>query len=168
VTSDMVVAGPLWTEISSRCILLVDVILLVVLCLLHILAIQSSVPAANDKAQLAESVRSGATGGLTIVGILIPLSVLAIQLRTGTSSDGTGLPNSVLIDFFVAAVWLIVSLAAGLYVLFVAAIRGTYEDIGQRKDVVILFGYQLIFLFVGVCRMIWGMSGLVGSLLSAS
>ena len=51
--------------------------------------------------------RGGATGGLTIVGILIPLSVLAIQLRAGTSDVETRLPNAVLIDFFMGDVWLV-------------------------------------------------------------
>ena len=166
MTTQQVLANPVWPNIWSRHVLWVDVVLLVIACGLHAISASSPARATSDPGKLAESVRGGATGGLTIVGILIPLSVLAIQLRAGTSDVDTRLPNAVLIDFFMGDVWLVFSLAFGLYVLFVAAMRGTYEDIGQKKSVVMAFGFQLMFLFVGVFRLVWGLSGLVGSLLA--
>ncbi len=168
MNSASVAVSPLWSELTSRPILLLDVAILIVVCTIHLVSIQSPARDAEDKTKLAEAVRGGATGGLTIVGILIPLTVLAIQMRAGSSAAGQGLSSAVLIDFFVGDVWLVVSLAFGLYVVFVAAMRGTYEDVGQRKDVVALFGLQLMFLFVGVFRIVWGLSGLVGSLLPSS
>jgi hypothetical protein len=162
----IVTATGLWDEVFSRCSLLVDVVLLVVLCALHALPVLGSPSKpADDKSKLADSVRGASASGLTIVGILIPLSVVAIQLRGGSGDAGNHLPGAVLIDFFVGDVWLVVSLAFGLYVVFVVAMRGTYEDVGQRQDVKLLFGFQLMFLFVGVFRLVWGLSDLVSSLL---
>jgi hypothetical protein len=158
----------LWQAIVNRRVLLVDVFLILILGTLHVIAYMGPISASPNKEKLAESIRGAATGGLTIVGILIPLSVLAIQLRGGTSAVAERLPESVLVDFFVGDMWLVVSLGCGLYVVFVAAMRGLFEDIGQRKDVGILFGFQLIMLFVGVFRLVWGLEGLVSALLPSS
>jgi hypothetical protein len=159
-------AADLGGAIVGRPALLVDLGVLLVLGVLHVLSNLSPVQAAPDKAKLAESLRGGSTGGLTIVGILIPLSVIAIQLRSGTGVVAQSLPHSLLVDFFVGDVWLVISLTCGLYVLFVTALRGTFVDVGQSRTIRILFGFQLIFLFVGVYRLVWGLAGLVGSLLS--
>jgi hypothetical protein len=71
---------------------------------IHIVSIQSGARDADDKPKLAEAVRGGSTAGLTIVGILIPLSILAIRLRGGTGEAAKTLPSSVLLDFFVGDV----------------------------------------------------------------
>jgi hypothetical protein len=155
----------LWQAVVDRPVLLIDVLLILIFGTIHVIAYLGPISPSPNKEKLAESIRGAATGGLTIVGILIPLTVLAIQLRGGTSAVAERLPTSVLVDFFVGDVWLVISLGCGLYVLFVTAMRGISEDIGTRKDVGILFGIQLIMLFVGVFRIVWGLAGLVSALL---
>lgn len=108
-------------------------------------------------------IRTAATGGLTVAGILIPLSILTIGLST--QPRGPELPQSVLVDFFVSNVWLLCSLVLGLYVLFVAGVKGYKENILRYDMVGWAFGLQLIFLGVGVFRLLWGMDALVDRLL---
>ncbi|WP_435611782.1 hypothetical protein [Streptomyces sp. bgisy159] len=117
----------------------------------------------RDLAQYADSLRGAAGGGLTVVGILLPVSVLAVQLSAG--SGAFALPDNAIADFFMAAFWLFLSLFSGVYVLFAAAIRGPKEDVARRKDVGILYGAQLFFLLVAGYRLLWGVSAVTTSML---
>jgi len=144
--------------------LLIDVALLLVLGAIHVAAWTS--PSTNDlayKESAQTGIRTAATGGLTVAGILIPLSILTIGLST--QPERLDLPSSVLVDFFVSNVWLLCSLVLGLYVLFVTGVKGYKENILRNRTVGWAFGLQLIFLGVGVLRLLWGMSGLVNKLL---
>jgi hypothetical protein len=154
-------ATSLTSAIFDREQLLVDVVLLIVLGAIHILAWQTpSDTSAKEAAQ--NGMRAAATGGLTVAGILIPLSILTIGLST--QQGGIKLSSSVLVDFFVSNVWLLCSLLLGLYVLFVAGVKGYAKNILEYDTVGWAFGLQLIFLGVGVLRLVWGMSALVNTL----
>ena len=156
-------SGSLWYVVVHRPWIWIDVVLLVALLAIQILTYLSRPTASSNPVATASALSSGASGGLTVVGILLPLSLLAIQLRTSSSS--VKLSSSALADFFVASVWLVGSLAAGLYVLFSASIRGPREDVSCRRDIGILFGAQLFLLFAGAFRLVWAISSIIGVLL---
>jgi hypothetical protein len=159
-------AVSLWSEIRDRPDLLIDVGLLIVLGFIHTAAWREIdlERATGEAKEAGAGIRAAAAAGLTVVGILVPLTVLAINLRS--NPDLTPLSNDVLVDLFVASVWLLISLACGLYVLWAAAIRA-YEanNVKGDKSVGIVVGYQLFFLFVGVFREVWGLAALVSDLL---
>ena len=113
-----------------------------------------------DQAQ--GGLRAAATAGITVAGILIPLSILTIGL---TASDKLDLPSTVLVDFFVANVWLLISLLLGLCLVYFAGVRGYRENILRSRGAGAVFGLQLLFLAVGVVRLMWGMFGLVDTLI---
>lgn len=155
-----------WHAVGNRPYWWVDLIIFGVPMLVQILAYLSKPDASPNPAAAAESLRGAATGGLTVVGILLPLSILAVQLRAGGSS--TQLSANSLADFFMASVWLFLSLTCGLYVLFSAAIRGPREDVVRNRDIGLLFGAQLFFLFVSCFRLLWAISSVITTLLPTS
>ena len=70
-----------------------------------------------------------------------------------------------IVYLFAAAFWLFLSLVCGLYVLFVAATRGYAASPLRRRDIGILFGFQLIFLAAGVFRVLCGFYSIANSFL---
>lgn len=159
----VVQAASLLSEIGERWQLLIDLALVVVFGGIHVAAWTSPRNPSGYKEAAQNGMRAAATGGLTVAGILIPLSILTIGLST--QQGGVELPTSVLVDFFVSNVWLLCSLLFGLYVLFVAGVKGYTTNILEDKTVGWAFGLQLIFLGVGVLRLVWGMSALVNALI---
>lgn len=158
----MLQATSLIAQIADRWQLLIDVAIIVVLGAVHVLAWGAPTGDSSRYKEAAQNgMRAAATGGMTVAGILIPLSILTIGLSTQT--NGLKLPGSVLVDFFVSNVWLLCSLVLGLYVLFVAAVKGYKDNILKKQSVGWAFGLQLIFLGVGVLRLVWGMSALVSA-----
>ena len=159
----IITAGGLGSSIVDRWQLLIDLGLLIVFCSIHVLAwtSPSATAAESYKEQAQTGIRAAATGGITVAGILIPLSILTITIVAGGKRT---LPATVLADFFVANVWLLVSLLFGLYVLYVTGLQGYTTNILTKRDVGFAYGFQLLFLAVGVVRLVWGMSGLVETL----
>jgi hypothetical protein len=155
----------LWESIFHRDVLLIDVLLILILCTIHFL----SWPKLNAddmkeyRGDAQTGIRAAATAGLTVAGILIPLSVLAVQLRAGPSV--AHLPRSDLVDFFVSDFWLLISVILGLYVLFYTGLRGYQRNILASRPIGVTYGWQLIFLGVGVFRLVFGMAGLVSYLI---
>jgi hypothetical protein len=162
-----VLAVALWTDIRHQHAVWVDVAILVVLGAVHVVAWATWSGRASTDAENkgGEGLRAAASGGLTVVGILVPVSLLAAQFAS--SSSNRPVPRVAIVYLFVAAVWLFVSLVLGLYVLFVAATRGYAESPLRRLDVGIAFGLQLIFLAVGVLRVLWGFWTIADSFLAA-
>jgi hypothetical protein len=154
------------SEILNRPDLGIDVAIVVICGIIHTLAwkdIDLST-ASGDAKEAGTAIRGAAAAGITVVGILVPLSILAIQLRS--NPQARPLANDVLVSLFVADVWLLLSLACGVYVLWIAAMRA-YEsrNVLGDKSVGVVIGFQLVFLFVGIFRQVWGMGGLVSDLL---
>jgi hypothetical protein len=156
-------AASLICEIGDRWQLLIDVALILILCTIHAAAWTTPADASSYKEAAQTGIRNAASGGLTVAGILIPLSILTIGLST--QNGNLDLASSVLVDFFVSNVWLLCSVLFGLYVLFVAGVQGYKDNILSRKSVGWAFGFQLILLGVGTLRLVWGMSALVNSLI---
>ena len=156
-------ATSLTGAIFDRWQLLIDVVLILVLGVIHVCAWDGPTNGDSYKDAAQNGMRAAATGGLTVAGILIPLSILTISLSSQKGS--VKLPSSVLVDFFVSNLWLLCSVLLGLYVLFVAGVKGYVNNILDHETVGWAFGLQLIFLGVGVLRLVWGMSSLVNKLI---
>ncbi len=89
-----------------------------------------------------------ATGGLTAVGILIPATLVAVQISH---------PNAAaLSSVFFGDLWFALSLVCGLYVLWISGVKVSTENVLNRKDVGISHGLQLLALLVGVARLLFG------------
>jgi hypothetical protein len=113
----------------------------------------------RDATAAADRIRETATGAISVVGILIPLTIIAQQIRASASRPGgaEAITASVLIDLLVASLWLLTSLVLGLYVLYYSAFNGYDESLLTHKQVPVLFGFQLFFLMVGVIRLVTGL-----------
>jgi hypothetical protein len=153
-----------FSSVIDRWQLLIDLGILVVLGSVHVKAWPKypDPDAASYKEQAQTGIRSAATGGITVAGILIPLSILTISLA---ANGRVKLPSTVLTDFFVANFWLLISLVLGLYVLYVAGVKGYKRNILAYRATGIAYGLQLLFLAVGVFRLFFGMYGLVDKLM---
>lgn len=98
----------------------------------------------------ATSLGSTVTGGITAVGILIPVTLAAAAIG---HPGPTGLS-----DVFFADAWFTLSLVFGLYALFSVGVRGPTQNILNRPDVGIAYGLQLIAMLVGMIRLLIGIA----------
>ena len=73
-------------------------------------------------------------GGSTVVAILLPTTVIGVQLSVATS-DRLLVGHTAAANLFLASCWLLASIIGGLYVVFVAATRGISENLHHRMDV---------------------------------
>jgi hypothetical protein len=113
----------------------------------------------NQTAQDAEERRSGAqiitassAAGITAVSILVPASMLIVQL----SSTSAALPLDVVRQVFRGALWFLLSLFCGLLVISFVPFRSPTIDVRRSMEIGIPFGFQLFSLFVGMGRLISG------------
>jgi hypothetical protein len=157
----------LWSTLFQRRVLLVDLMLLLILGFFHVVAwatLDVHRYEAYDRIETVGRVQATSTAGLTVVGILVPLTVIAIQLQSAAKRGSTDrYTMRALVDLFVASTWLLASLMASLYVLYFSAFKGYTENILAYRHIGILLGFQLFFLFVGVFRLVWGLSAIVSS-----
>jgi hypothetical protein len=117
----------------------------------------------GDPKEAGTAVRGAAAAGLTVVGILVPLSVLAVTLRANPANRP--LSTAVLVDLFIGAVWLFLSLVCGFFVLWLPGMRA-YEQKNVMSDRSVgAPRFPAVFLLVGVFRQVWGLADLVSSLL---
>ncbi len=72
----------------------------------------------------------------------------------------------VLLDFFVACIWFLISLSLGLYVLYFGVYKGYTENLLTYRHIGMIIGFQLFFLLVGVLRLVWALGTLIAGLLS--
>jgi hypothetical protein len=159
----------LWSAIRRRRILLVDVVLIILLGFMQIgsWAEIDVKKETRDRQEVAQRVRDTTTAGLTVVGILVPLTVIAVQIRASIPEKGKdAVAAPVLIDLLVANFWLLLSLLAGLYVLYLSAYKGYKESLFVHKEVGVLVGFQLFLLFVGVLRLVLGLASMVSRFIS--
>ncbi|WP_330261797.1 hypothetical protein [Streptomyces sp. NBC_00539] len=161
---DTQIASSVWGAVWGRPLWFVDLLVIFVFLVFQALSFVGAPKRDANLPEHADALRSASSGGLTVVGILLPLSFLAIQIRTSSSS--TTLSSTTLADFFLATAWLFLSLASGVWVLWISGIRGSTEDVAHRLDIGITYGAQLIFLLVGVWRLVWAVSSTITSLLT--
>jgi len=177
VVEDVSVRRPLWWHVlPHRRALLVDLAILLFLGVIHIAAwveLDLSRHRSNDPFETANRVRDTTAVGLTVVGILLPLTALGIQtlanrLRTALQEKEilTRASIFVLLDFFVACIWFVISLSLGLYVLYFGVYKGYTENLLTYRHIGMIIGFQLFFLLVGVLRLVWALGTLIAGLLS--
>jgi hypothetical protein len=148
-----------WHSILFQRWVIMDVAVLGVLWLVQLLAWISPRTLDETKAPKESSATRVSTGSgacITGVGILLPLSLVAVQLVAG--SDKPSAP--VMEDVFVAAIWFALSLVCGLFVQFFTALEVEKNPLNLRR-VGVPFGWQLISLAVGVGRLLAGIAALV-------
>ena len=115
----------------------------------------------DDKPAASEAGRGAASASLTAAGILLPLTVIAVQL----TGQKVSLTDSTLSGFFVASGCFLVSLCLGLYVIVVSSYKaaGTKPNFFKYKSLGILLGFQLIWLLAGSVQLVVAFYGLVNT-----
>lgn len=101
----------------------------------------------------ATTLSSANTAGLTAVSILIPASLLFIQL----SSDKSPLPPIAIMNVFRASCWFIASLFSGLILAFLIPMRAHKYNVSRILHTGIPFGFQLVTLLIGMGRLLSGL-----------
>jgi hypothetical protein len=131
--------GGVAARVVRRRSLLIDLAIISLFGCLHTAAWIEVDTAAEvrDIAQSAQRIRETATGGISVVGILIPLTIIAIQIRGSTPLDDRRghLIRPALADLLVANFWLLASLILGLYVLYFSVFNGYRENLLTHKHV---------------------------------
>jgi hypothetical protein len=138
-----------------------DVIIFVLLGVVHIggwLEIRNKLIAEplNDRDErvfAASALNNASVAGVTAVSILIPASLLIIQL----GAEKTGFPHRALEEVFRASLWFLLSLAFGLVILFLIPMRSQKYNVTRDLLTGILLGPQLVSLLIG---MIWFVVGI--------
>ena len=151
----------IWQSLSLK----IDLALLVGFGVIHIATwLKTQTKAIDPGNKAGEGLRAAASGGLTVVGILLPASFLVVQLVS--TKTNRPIPNAAVAALTLAFVWLLCSLVCGAYVLFVAVTKAYDTSPLSRRDIGIAFGLQLILLVIGVIQVVWGFWLVAGSLLT--
>ena len=128
-----------WANVFATRFFWLDLIVFGLLSFLHVgawLGTSREYPSdPESRASASESFRSTAVGGLTAVGILIPVTMLGIQLGVSSSPP---IPASSTLDVFLADLWFTASLFCGLYVLWRVAAKSGSRNVFNLRDVGIL------------------------------
>ncbi len=98
----------------------------------------------------AQMMTASSAAGITAVSILIPASMLIVQL----SSNSTSFPLGVVPQVFRGALWFLLSLLLGLIVIFLVPLRSHRTDVRKSLEIGIPFGLQLLCLFLGMARLV--------------
>lgn len=101
----------------------------------------------------ANALNSASVAGITAVSILIPASLLIVQI----AFDKTGVPRESLEDVFRASAWFLVSLIFGIILIFLIPMQCPKNNVARILVTGIPFGPQLIALLIGV---IWFVVGI--------
>jgi hypothetical protein len=110
--------------------------------------------------ETASRLRETASGGLTVVSFLLPLTVLSVQLK-GAAHEDDAAATSALVDLWIACIWLLASVFFALYVIYFSAFTGYTETIFTHRDIGMAFGFQLFFMFFGLIRVVMGVTSMV-------
>ena len=135
---------------------LIDLAVFVVFGVIHVLSWPSAEPQGQDAAEArnrtAGTLTAAITGGLTAVGILLPLSLVAIQVVY--SSKPSAQAGAVGLNLLVADMWLALSLIMALFALWVIWPKASTRNVLYTRLVGVPFGLQLISLVLGVGRIV--------------
>lgn len=103
--------------------------------------------------QLSASVLNSASGtGVTAVSILVPAALLIIQIASGSHAV-----SHIAVEYvFRGTVWFLISLALGLFVLFVIPMQSQAHNVARRMVTMVPFGPQLACLFIGMVWLVIG------------
>ena len=112
-----------------------------------------------DQKQLGATIlTSASSAGITAVSILIPASLLIVQMGFVSAKP---LPFGVLDNVFRASIWFLTSLVMGLYLMWINGLQSQFRNVATNLQIVTAFGIQLIALFIGVVRLIIGIHNAV-------
>lgn len=142
-----------WSSVFSQQNVWIDLVIFALLGVLHTAANWKSPGLDNTdtaRGQAATNVNQIAIGGVTAVGILLPLSLAAITAFASTTAPGKG----VLINTFVADSWFALSLLLGLCVLWTGAFQAPTRNVQNLRFVRLCAGWQLFSLMLGVVRLL--------------
>jgi hypothetical protein len=150
--------GSLWRQINHQ-LWWIDVIVIAAFCVFVALGWYDSKKNYPDKGddefrlRVADGLRAAASAGLTVVAILLPTTVIGVQLSVA-ASDKLLVGHATAANLFIASCWLLVSIVSGLYVVFVAATRGIRENLHHRWDVGVTYALQLATLVLACVRLV--------------
>ena len=143
-----------------------DAIVFGILTLIHIAAnveswqtiksnttLQNELKTVEQKNLGATILNSSSAAGISAVSILIPASLLIVQIGLGSSKL---MPPGVLDNVFRASIWFLISLGAGLIFLWISGAQSQFRNAATNLLLMIFFGPQLIALGVGAGRLIIG------------
>jgi hypothetical protein len=151
-------AGSLSSQVNHE-LWWIDVIVVVAFCAFVALGWYESkqkYPGEGDdefRLRVADGLRAAASAGLTVVAILLPTTVIGVQLSVA-ASDKLLVGHAAAANLFIASCWLLVSIISGLYVVFVAATRGIRQNLHNRLDVGIAYALQLCTLVLACVRLV--------------
>jgi hypothetical protein len=127
-----------------------DCVAFAVLSLIHVVAnwqLTAQYPnEPGDRAAAATSLGGSVNGGLAAVGILLPLSLVVTQIP--------GIATSALQHVVYADIWFGLSLLFGVYTTYTIGVRAVGENIVNRRDVRLTYGFQLMSLVIGTVRLV--------------
>lgn len=103
----------------------------------------------SDRAQAFGFVKDLAQGGVTVVGILLPLSIAAL----GTLTSKPSVPARVLANIFVGDAWLALSMTLGLLALWASGFRAPTQNVQNFAWIRFFNGWQLAALVAGIVRL---------------
>lgn len=117
------------------------------------LALQNALKTVDQKNLGATILNGSSAAGISAVSILIPASLLIVQIGLGSSKP---MPPGVLDNVFRASIWFLISLGAGLIFLWISGAQSQFRNVATNLLLMIFFGPQLIALGVGVVRLVIG------------
>ena len=141
---------------------IIDALIIVVFSAIHALVWKSiKTEDLPDQPGASDAGRAAASACLTAAGILLPLTVIAVQL----TGQKVSLSDSTLSGFFIASVCFLASLCFGLYVFVSSSYRaaGKKPNFFKHKDLGVMLGFQLIWLLAGAVQLVFAFYGLVNS-----
>lgn len=167
-TTPLLLSLETWVSSTINCTLSMierwcDLLVLVSLLIVHVLAwsclpIRRS-PDTDDERRFSATTLTGtSTAGITAVSILIPASFVIVQIIVLHQSE---LPAGVLPIVFRAALYFLLSLIAGMLLIFLIPMRANARNVIMNRGFGILYGFQLFPLIVGVGCLVAGLSRLV-------
>jgi hypothetical protein len=119
---------------------------------------------AESRQRVADGLRAAASAGLTVVAILLPTTVIGVQLSVATS-DKLLVGHTAAANLFLASCWLLASIISGLYVVFVAATRGISQNLHHRVDVGVAYALELSALVIACFRLVLAIASVAGRIL---
>lgn len=137
-----------------------DVLLFVLFTAMHVIALYEDRKkyvgepnnALADRQFSASALNSACATGVTAVSILVPASLLILQIASGSQT----IPRVAMEYVFRGSIWFLVSLALGLFVLFVIPMQSQAHNVARRMTTMVPFGPQLACLFIGTVWLVMG------------
>lgn len=145
-----------------------DIIVFILLSIVHIGSwvevkpgLSKDKPDFNERSLSATTLGASTTAGITAVSILIPASLLIVQIGLG---DHSPLPPAAIDHVVRASEWFVASLSFGLLIIFLVPMKANLFNVARYFQIGILVGPQLITLWIGMIRLVQGLSTIAPSI----